>query len=71
MWVDCAVPTVTAALASINEAAEVRPFFEFNSFIFIILNMESVKKRQAKGCNSATVCTFTHGNNDDISDEGK
>ena len=69
MRVDRAAPTVTTALASIKEPVKVRPFSEFNSFIFIILNMESVKKNQVRGCNSATVCTFTHDNNDDISDE--
>ena len=59
-----------AASAPINETVQVQPLFEFNSFIFIILKMESVNKGRVKGCDSATVCTSTRGSNGNISDKG-
>ena len=55
----------------INKNSEVRPFFEFNSCIVIILNVESVDKNQVGGCNVETVCTFTHGINNNNSDGGE
>ena len=36
-----------------------------------MLNTESIKKSQVRGCNVETVCTFTHDINDNNSDRGE
>ena len=36
-----------------------------------MLNTESIKKSQVRGCNVETVCTFTHDINDNNSDRDK
>ena len=39
-----------APSVAINEAGEVRPFFEFNYFILFILIVESIEKDQVRVC---------------------